>query len=439
MSGQFWLLLLIIVLVAVAWLFAAAEASFARLSRARLEEEVAAGNSRAEKLLAVADDPVRYVNSLLLAGTFTALTAFAAVVGLLAELLSWSFGWVLVLATVIMGLLSYVLFGVSARTVGRQHPTRIALATLGVTQLVTAVLGPLTKLLILVGNAITPGRGYRAGPFSTQAELRELVDAAQKAALIEDQESRMIHSVFDLGGTTVRQVMVPRTEMVFIERGKTLRQAQSLALRSGFSRIPVIGEGTDDVVGVMFLKDVVQRLFEHRDADRSERVESLMRGVSFVPDSKPVDDLLREMQAHREHLAIVIDEFGGTAGLVTIEDILEEIVGEIADEYDQEVPEIVSLPQGQLRVSPRVSLEHFGEAADIDLDADVEGVDTVGGLIALRLGRVPIPGAEIVEQGWRLRAESAEGRRNRIGTIVASPPETSEIEDDEAEARGGNQ
>ena len=427
MSGQFWLLLLIIVLVALAWLFAAAEASYARLSRARLEEEIASGNGRAEKLLTVADDPVKYVNSLLLAGTFTALTAFAAVIGLVAELLSWSFGWELVLATAIMGTLSYVLFGVSARTVGRQHPTRIAVATLGLTKFVTAVLGPVTKLLILLGNVITPGRGYRTGPFSTQAELRELVNAAQKAALIEDQESRMIHSVFDLGGTTARQVMVPRTEMVFIERGKNLRQAQSLALRSGFSRIPVIGDGTDDVVGVMFLKDVMQRLFEHRDADRSERVESLMRSVSFVPDSKPVDDLLREMQANREHLAIVVDEFGGTAGLVTIEDILEEIVGEIADEYDQEVPEIVSLADGQLRISPRVSLDHFGEAADIDLDGDVEGVDTVGGLLALRLGRVPIPGAEIVEQGWRLRAESAEGRRNRIGTIVAVPPETFDL------------
>ena len=200
------------------------------------------------------------------------------------------------------------------------------------------VLGPLPQLLILVGNALTPGKGFREGPFASEAELRDLVDLAEENQLIEDRERMMIHSVFELGDTIVREVMVPRTDVVFIERTKTLRQAMSLALRSGFSRIPVIGEGIDDVLGVVYLKDIVRRTYVHRDGESVEKVDSVMRPAVFVPESKPVDELLREMQAQQTHVAIVVDEYGGTAGLVTIEDVLEEIVGEITDEYDVETP-----------------------------------------------------------------------------------------------------
>jgi CBS domain containing-hemolysin-like protein len=317
-----------------------------------------------------------------------------------------------------MSVVSYVVLGVSARTVGRQHPETVAAASAGTARLLAFLLTPLSALLILLGNVITPGRGYRRGPFGSQAELREMLDRASADSLIEDDERQMINSVFELGGTIAREVMVPRTEMVFVERSKTLRQALSLSLRSGFSRIPVIGDDTDDVVGVVFLKDLVRRGFEHRDSEQTEHVESLMRPAHFVPDSKPVDDMLREMQADREHMAIVVDEFGGTAGLVTIEDILEEIVGEIADEYDTGAPDVVRLGEQQLRVSARLSLEHLCELTGIDLDPDKLGVETVAGLLARRLGRVPIPGAEISEQGWRLEAESAAGRRNRIGTVL---------------------
>ena len=429
MTDQIWLLVLFVVLVAIAWTLASAETAFSRLSRARVEEELNDSDERAERLLGVADDSTKYVNSLLLAGTLATVGAFGALAVAVVSGLTWSVGWAVLLACAIMAVVWYVVVGVSARTVGQRQPIRVALVSLRLAQVIAAIFGPLARLLILLGNAITPGPGIRGGPFATQAELREMVDAALQAALIEDDESRMIQSVFDLSGTTARQVMVPRTEMVFIERDKTLRQAQSLALRSGFSRLPVIGEDTDDIVGVVILKDVMKRLFADRDADRAERVESLMRSVTYVPDSKPVDDLLQEMQASREHMAIAVDEFGGTAGLVTIEDILEEIVGEIADEYDTGVPEMVELEEGLLRVSPRITLEHFSEAADIDLDADDEGVDTIGGLMGRRLGRVPIPGAEIVEQGWRLRAESAEGRRNRIGSILAIPPDQTDSDE----------
>jgi CBS domain containing-hemolysin-like protein len=226
----------------------------------------------------------------------------------------------------------------------------------------------------------------------------------------------MIHSVFELGDTIVREVMVPRTDVVFIERSKTLRQAMSLALRSGFSRIPVIGEGFDDVLGVVYLKDLVRRTYVHRDGESVEKVDSIMRPAVFVPESKPVDELLREMQAQQTHVAIVVDEYGGTAGIVTIEDVLEEIVGEIADEYDVEAPLVDELDDGSLRVSTRLHLDELSELLDIELEDD--DVDTVGGLLAKHLGRVPIPGAQVWLHGVELTAESAHGRRNRIGTVL---------------------
>ena len=205
------------------------------------------------------------------------------------------------------------MIGVSPRTLGRQHADRIALVAASPTWWLARVLRLITILLILVGNALTPGKGFRDGPFSSEAELRDLVDLAEERALIEDEERQMIHSVFELGDTIVREVMVPRTDMVVIERTKTLRQAVSLALRSGFSRIPVIGDNLDDVVGMAYLKDLVRRTYEFHEGESTERVETVMRPASFVPDSKPVDEVLREMQVNQVHVAIVVDEYGGTA------------------------------------------------------------------------------------------------------------------------------
>ena len=237
----------------------------------------------------------------------------------------------------------------------------------------------------------------------------------------------MLHSVFELGDTLVREVMVPRTEMVWLERSKSLRQALSLGLRSGFSRIPVVGDNLDDVVGVVYLKDITRRVFEHRDAERSEQVDSVMRQAHFVPDSKRADDLLRDLQASRVHMAIVVDEYGGTAGLVTIEDILEEIVGEIADEYDTaEIPDVETLGEGRYRINARLSVDDLAEIVPVQVSSETDDVDTVAGLLARRLGVVPIPGTHIDLDGYRLTAEQAAGRRNRIGTILVA-----RIEEDE--------
>ena len=244
-----------------------------------------------------------------------------------------------------------------------------------------------------------------------------MVDLAEASKVIQSDERQMIHSVFELGNTIVREVMVPRTDIVFIERGKTLRQAMSLALRSGFSRLPVVGENEDDVVGIIYLRDLTSRIFDHREAESTERVESLMRPATFVPDSLPVDVLLRDMQAARIHLVVVADEYGGTAGLATIEDILEEIVGEITDEHDREGPRVEELPDGSMRVTARLPVDELAELFDVDIEDD-DDVDTVGGLLAQALGRVPIPGATATVAGLELVAEGARGRRNRVATVV---------------------
>ena len=246
--------------------------------------------------------------------------------------------------------------------------------------------------------------------------VEDLVDYIESQDEIEPTEREMVRSVVELGDTIVREVMVPRTDMVFVERDKTLTQALSLALRSGFSRIPVTGESTDDVVGIAYLKDIVAWTSEHSDAEEPERVEKVMRPATYVPDSKPVDELLRQMQQQRIHVAIVIDEYGGTAGLVTIEDILEEIVGEIADEYDNERAPVEWLAPGTARVTARLPVADLEELFGVTVDA--EDVETVGGLLAHELGRVPIAGSEVTVAGLHLTAENLAGRRNRLGTVL---------------------
>jgi CBS domain containing-hemolysin-like protein len=409
------LIVVAVLLVVVAGLSAGAEAALSRVSRVVAEDFERAGRRGAGQLLQVVADPARYLNLLTLLRVSCELVATVLVTAV--AIARFDRLWQAVtVASAVMVVVSYIAVGVTPRTLGRQHAPGIALASARFVRPLARVLGPLPQLLILIGNALTPGKGFRDGPFASEAELRELVDLAQENKLIEDNERLMIHSVFELGDTIVREVMVPRTDVVFVERHKTLRQALSLALRSGFSRIPVVGEGPDDVVGVLYLKDLIRRTYEYRESESTERVESVMRPATFVPESKPVDELLREMQAGQIHMAIVVDEYGGTAGLVTIEDIIEEIVGEITDEYDVEQSLVEELPDGALRVSTRLHVDELASRLSVDLEDD--DVDTVGGLLAKHLGRVPIPGAQVRVDGLQLTAESTQGRRNRISTVL---------------------
>ncbi|KAA9375829.1 HlyC/CorC family transporter [Microbispora cellulosiformans] len=402
-----------VVLIVVGGLLASAETALTRISRVRAEEFVKEARRGAVRLQTIVADPPRYLNLVLLLRLSCELVATVIATLLFIDWLG-DRGQAYAGAALAMILVSYVIVGVMPRTLGRQHAEPVALASAPVVYGLTKIFGPLPELLILLGNALTPGKGFREGPFTSEAELRDLVDLAEQRRVIEPDEREMIHSVFELGDTLVREVMVPRTDMVFIERGKTLSQALSLALRSGFSRIPVVGENEDDVVGIAYLKDIVRRIQD--TGDDNVRVDELMRPATYVPESKPIDELLREMQARQIHLAIVIDEYGGTAGLVTIEDVIEEIVGEIADEYDQETPRIEWLDDGAARVTARLPAGELGELFGTEIE--VEDVDTVGGLLAHALGRVPIAGSEALIGDLRLTAENLAGRRNRISTVV---------------------
>ncbi|MBV9830554.1 MAG: HlyC/CorC family transporter [Marmoricola sp.] len=409
----------VVLLVVVAALLTGVEAALSTFSRARaveLEHERRPGAARLVRLL---DDPPRHLNVVLFLRILAETAAVVLATVVILDLIGPE-DWVSVLVAIgIMFVVLFVLVGVGPRTLGRQHSERIALTTAGVVMAVSRVLGPLPRLLILIGNAVTPGKGFSAGPFSSEAELREMVDLAEASSLIESGERQMIHSVFELGDTIVREVMVPRTDLVYIEHGKTLRQAMSLFLRSGYSRVPVVEDDLDDIIGFAYLKDVAKRVFDRHAAESTEKVESVMRPVFHVPDSKPVDDLLREMQALRRHMAVVVDEYGGTAGIVTIEDILEEIVGEITDEFDsQEVP-IETLDDGSTRVPARFPVDDLDEITGVEIDDDE--VDSVGGLMAKHLGKVPIPGSRVEVEGLVFVAEEAKGRRNRIGTVLITP------------------
>jgi CBS domain containing-hemolysin-like protein len=417
-AGDLWLLVSAAVLVVLAGSFSAADAALGGFSRARAEELLVAGKPGARRLLRILDDAPRYLNTALLLRLLCEVAAIVLVTTWVRDL--YDGAWVPTVLTAVGGMLvvSFVAIGVFPRTLGRQHDAAVALWSAAPLSFVTTVLGPVPQLLILLGNALTPGRGFREGPFSTEVELRELVDLAEASAVIESGERKMIHSVFELGDTTAREVMVPRTDVVYIERHKNLRQAMSLFLRSGFSRVPVIDDNLDDIVGMAYFKDIVRRDFEAPDVEFTQRIDGLVRPVYYVPDSKPVDDLLREMQAMRQHVAVVVDEYGGTAGLVTIEDILEEIVGEITDEFDEAEIEAEELVDGRIRVSSRFPVDDLDEITGVDVHD--EDVDSVGGLMAKWLGRVPIPGSSVEAHGLRFEAERASGRRNKIGTVLVS-------------------
>ncbi|HEY2098542.1 MAG TPA: hemolysin family protein [Pseudonocardia sp.] len=415
-----WQIVLAVLLVPLAGLFAAADSSLGTVSRARVEALVRAGKTGARQLAAVVADRPRYVNLLLLLrlACETVATVLATIVAVQLITPVWLGA---VVAGAIMVVVSYVLIGVGPRTIGRQHPYGIGLALAAPVRALAALLGPLTRLLIVVGNAITPGPGFREGPFSSEVELREAVDLAGARGVVAEDERQMIHSLFELGDTPTRDVMVPRTDLIWIERHRTVRDGLTLALRSGYSRIPVLGEGVDDVIGVVYLKDLAA-------AETDQLVSDVMRPATFVPDSKPVADLLKEMQRSRYHMAIVVDEYGGTAGVVTIEDILEEIVGEITDEYDtEEIPPVQVVDEHTMRVAARLPVADLGELFGLELEPELTeaDVDTVGGLLAQRLGRVPLPGAQAEVAGLRLLAEGGKDARGRIRitTVLVTPVE----------------
>jgi CBS domain containing-hemolysin-like protein len=405
----------IILLLSFAGFLAATESALTSISRVLIEQlESKRGG---ELLRRFSKQPAKYLNVILLVRKTCELTATVLLASIL--LRNYSSAQAMSLTVLIMVIVSYVVVGVGPRTLGKQHPHTWARVGIGVAFFLAFILGPVTKLLIAIGNAITPGVGFRTGPFTNEAELRDLVDQAHERGLVESDEHEMIHSVFELGDTLVRELMVPRTDMVWIEKDKSLRQALSLALRSGFSRVPVIGENLDRIIGIAYVKDLARRTLDHHEAETTERVEQHMRPATFVPESKIAADLLKEMQRDQIHLAIVVDEYGGTAGIITIEDILEEIVGEIADEFDDGIEAFTWISEGKARAKATLHIEDLADELDIEIsEEDFEDVDTIGGLMAQKLGRVPIAGSTITVGQYLITSERPVGRRRRISSVL---------------------
>lgn len=398
-----------------AGLLAAVETALSLISKSRADAMFEDDGRAARRVRTIAQDPAPSINAVMFVRMLCEVTSITMVALVIVAHIDNDWGRV-GLTVAIMFVVAFIVWGVGPRTLGRQHPEAVMRIFAPLVALLTTIFGSVAGLMVLLGNALTPGRGFADGPFASEAELRDLVDIAQAADVIEARESKMIHSVFELGDTLVKEVMVPRPDMVFTHRDRTLRQILSLALRSGFSRIPVVGDGIDDVLGVIYLKDVAKRIYDFPDAERLETAADLMRPATFVPDSKPAAELLRDMQLRHSHVVVVVDEFGGTAGLATIEDIIEEIVGEIVDEYDHETESVVQVEPGLFRVSSRMALDELGDLFGLELDD--EDVETVGGLMAKLLNVVPIPGSRVTFHGIEMTADRAVGRRHQIGTVL---------------------
>ncbi|HZR11677.1 MAG TPA: hemolysin family protein [Acidimicrobiia bacterium] len=422
MSGGQWLMLVAIVVLFLASIaLALSETAFTRMSRIRalaLEEE---GVKNAGRLAALLESPVRTLNAVLLV-VLACQLASATLIGVLVEGLLGAIG--VAVGTVVEVVLFFVIGEVAPKTYAIQHTERAALRVTPLLHFLTTFppLRLVSRGLIGLANVVLPGRGLREGPFVTEEEIRTMADVAAEEQSIESQERRLIHSIFEFGDTLVREVMTPRPDMIGVEADCTVVAAMQQAIEHGFSRLPAYEDSTDNIVGLVYLRDLVTL---ERAGKGGQRVRDAARPAVFVPEQKRVAELLREMQQEHFHMAIVVDEYGGTAGLVTMEDLLEEIVGEIADEYDRAEPHLEHLADGSLRVPGRTPIDDVNEELDVELPDDEW--DTVGGLVFNLLGHVPDEGETVRFDGLEFRAERLQG--HRIVTVRVrrlEPSETAE-------------
>ena len=404
-----------VIVLALGALLSAGESALLRFTRAAADDLIEEGRRGAARVRRLAEHRTRVLGALSVARVAVDMLA-AVLITLAASGLVRAWWQVLALALLANIILLGVVVGFSPRTYGRRNPAGTLLALGGLLTWVDILGAPQRRLL---------SRTRRTEAVPTDAEtreavnedLREMIDEIGETDTIEDEDREMMRSVVELGQTLVREVMVPRTDMVTIDAHKPASAAMRLFIRSGYSRVPVIGEDADDVRGILYLKDVLRRLAAHPEHE-ALAVAGFARDAEYVPETKPADDLLREMQTGRFHMALAVDEYGGTAGLVTMEDLLEEVVGELTDEHDPELPEVVEVAPGTYRVPARLALDELGELFDLEIDDD--DVDTVGGLLTKAIGRVPLPGAAGDTQGVHLQAEEATGRRRQVSTILAS-------------------
>jgi CBS domain containing-hemolysin-like protein len=431
------LLLLALVLVVFGALMAAVDAALGVTSRGDLDDlaEQAPRNDRS--LRRIAADPDAHATAVVFIRVL-AETGAAVLVTVSFVILFDSIPWAIVAAIVLMTGISFVLVGASPRGVGRRHARGLLRGAAPIIRGVRLVLGPLAHGLVVLGNRVTPG-APRGASFASEEQLLSIVDEAASHDLIEEDDRDLIHSVFDFTDTFVRAVMVPRTDMVTVAAGTTTRDAMQVFLDKGVSRVPIVDEDADDVVGVLYLKDLVQFGFRDESGWRDAPVTRIARKAVFVPESMKAETLLQQMKRDAVHVCLVVDEYGGVSGLVTLEDIIEELVGEISDEYDPRADEVVEVDPGRFRVSARLGLDAVGDLFGIDLED--EDVDSIGGLLGKALGQVPQPGATAEAEGLVITGGSSRGRGRGLATVFvervddAARAEAIEVREREAGAR----
>ena len=405
-----WLWALVAFLVVLGSLLALAESSLTRMTRVKalaLEDE---GRRNAPTLVKLETDPPRYLNSVYLS-VMIVQNGSAILVAILAERQFDSLG--VTLASLVFTLLYFVFVEAMSKTFGVLHSDRVALALSPLVYLLGRLLAWPTRALIGLSNVLLPGKGIKGGPFVSEEEIRSMVQVGSEEGSIDEGEKELIHSIFEFGDTIVREVMVPRPDIVAIENDKALRDVQALVLTHGTSRIPVYDadDDIDDVIGIVFAKDVLKALHQGK---HDMPLADIVREAHFVPESKKVADLLREMQREKFHMALVTDEYGSVTGLVALEDLLEELVGEITDEYDREEPEFEQVAERVYRVSGKTSIDDVNELLEVNLPD--EEWDTVAGLVLDILGRIPHEGEECRIDGLTFRTEEVKGRR--IETVL---------------------
>jgi CBS domain containing-hemolysin-like protein len=418
---EVWLGVAAVVLVLFAAVLAVAETAMTQLTRARASAMVEQGRRGADRVQRIVDNIERDLNGVYLAVNIVQ-TSQSAIVGLLAVKIFG--GWGAFVGVLLNVAVLFALAEAAPKTWALQHPERAALLTAPLVEGVGKVLRWPARGLIGIANIVLPGKGLAKGPFVTEEELLAIAGEAVQNAVIEESELDLIESVIDFGDTVAREIMVPRTDMVMIASDRTVTDFVELAIDKGLSRIPVFGENADDVTGIVYLKDAMRT---EREGGGTRSVTVLLRPANFVPETKHVSELLAEMQSRKNHISIVVDEYGGTAGLVTLEDLLEELVGEIEDEFDTDAPAMVHLADGDVVVNATLNVDDLSE--DLDLELPEGNWDSIGGLVLGLLGRVPVPGDSVVADGARLVVERVDGRR--ISQVRIVLPERPDHEADE--------
>ena len=429
MSGVDWLeIVAVLVLIAGVGVMAASEVAVIRTNRVRAYHLVEEKVRGAASLQRIVENPPPYLNVVLL---FTLLFTIGGTTVATDLAVRHFHGAGEVVATVVMTLLLFVFAEVTPKTFAIQRTDKVALRVAPFVVALTRVFGPLAKGLLKVANVIMPGKGLPQGPYVTEQEIKTLAEVASEEGEIEEEEKELIHSIFEFGDTIVREVMVPRPDIVAVEVQSTLRHVQDVIVKRGFSRIPVFREDLDDIVGIVYAKDVLKALHQGRQA---VSLEEICRPARFVPEVKKCSELLREMQQEKFHIAMVSDEHGSVVGLVTLEDLIEELVGEITDEYDREEPQVAALEDGRYRVSGRMPIDELNDILGVDLPH--EEWDTVGGLMMSLLGAIPRQGETVSFNNLSFTAERVQGRRIAL-VLIERLPEEARPQEAQAEASAG--